>query len=326
MPRRSQLDLDVISAITSAQCGLITARQLVDAGVSRSTVHHRIRTGGPWRRLLPGLYLVTGGRPDRDQMRMAALLYGGPTSVLTGLDALVIHDVRRVVPADVDPVHVLVAHGTRRTSTGFVTIERTRRVTAPVVRNGLPIAPVERAVVDAARRMTRRSDVAALMSQAMQGRHTTVFRLDAEVRAAHRRSTALLVEVMADITAGTRSAPESALRRAWLASGLEEPLWNPTLLQRDGTALAVPDAYVVTAGVAVEVDSVEFHANLDDWRHTMERHARMSSHGVVVIATPPSRITRDPDGLLRQVAAAVRAHDGRRTPDIRILSSRTGSR
>jgi hypothetical protein len=67
MPRRAATDLALIDAITSAQLGLIAMAQLAEAGVSRSTTQRRIRTGGPWSRVLPGIYLVTGGSPDRSQ-------------------------------------------------------------------------------------------------------------------------------------------------------------------------------------------------------------------------------------------------------------------
>jgi hypothetical protein len=36
-----------------------------------------LRTGGPWRRLLPGVYIAATGTPTIIQQEMAALLYGG---------------------------------------------------------------------------------------------------------------------------------------------------------------------------------------------------------------------------------------------------------
>ena len=41
-------------------------------------LRYRIRRGGPWQRLLPGVYLAVAGTPTIDQRDMAGLLYAGP--------------------------------------------------------------------------------------------------------------------------------------------------------------------------------------------------------------------------------------------------------
>ena len=42
-----------------------------------NVMQYRVRTGGPWQALLPGVYLGVSGAPSLAQKEMAALLYAG---------------------------------------------------------------------------------------------------------------------------------------------------------------------------------------------------------------------------------------------------------
>jgi hypothetical protein len=139
----------------AAHDGVVTARALVALGVPESTVYHRCRDGGPWQRLAPGIILMTTGHPTTGQLVTAALLHGGRDTVLTGLEACRRHGVRRG-PAPQPPLHVLVPHDRQVRSAAHIQVERSRRMPAAVVRGGVPLAPVPRAVIDAARRLLSR--------------------------------------------------------------------------------------------------------------------------------------------------------------------------
>ena len=62
--------------------------------MSDAAVRHRIRPGAPWQPLLPGVYLSRTGAPTTFQREMAALLYAGPGSVMTGPAALQVHRIK----------------------------------------------------------------------------------------------------------------------------------------------------------------------------------------------------------------------------------------
>ena len=70
-------DLGLLRAASTG--GVIRARLLVDLGVPERTVYARCRDGGAWRRLLPGIILLSNGSPTREQMLTAALMHGGTT-------------------------------------------------------------------------------------------------------------------------------------------------------------------------------------------------------------------------------------------------------
>lgn len=312
--RRAQLD-----ALTLAQHGLVTAAQLRVLGIEPSSVAHRLGSGDRWRRVLPGIYLTHRGQPDRDQRRRAAILYAGRDAVLSGTTALALHGSRVADRRTADPMLVLVPHHRQRSSNGFVVVERTIRPPSPRSRDGLPLAPPSRAAIDAGRRIEVLGDVRALLSDVVQTGLVTVGQLDAELAVAQRRGTRLVRRALSELRAGTRSAPEAMLRDLWLASGLDEPLWNPRLETASGAFLAQPDAYVPSVGLAVEVDSEEFHFAAADWKLTMERHARMTARGLIVLHVPPSRLASAGARFMGEVGEVLRVNAGRPTPSVRVL-------
>src|ERR1051326_9392770 len=84
MSRRSGFDPERVRQVLRAQHQVITRRQALLSGMPPSTLDRQIVPGGPWQRLLPGVYLAVTGTPTRDQREMAALLYAGKPSLITG--------------------------------------------------------------------------------------------------------------------------------------------------------------------------------------------------------------------------------------------------
>ncbi len=75
---------------------------------------------------------------------------------------------------------------------------------------------------------------------------------------------------------------------------LPTPLFNPRLYL-NGTFLACPDAWWQEAGVAVEVDSKEWHFSTEEsWQDTMRRHSRMTAAGILVIHVTPKQVRVEP--------------------------------
>jgi very-short-patch-repair endonuclease len=70
------------------------------------------------------------------------------------------------------------------------------------------------------------------------------------------------------------------------------PLFNPSLYA-DDQVIARPDCWWADAGVAVEVDSREWHLSPQDWERTLARHASMSAHGIVVLHFTPQQIKKE---------------------------------
>lgn len=320
MPRRARTRLNALEAVARAQLGLVTFDQLLACDLPSSTLRHRTRSGGPWRRVLPTVYYVASGPLDLDQRERAALLYAGSEAVLTGVAALRGHGVE-YLPADpgIEPVHLLVPHGQRPRSVGFVLVERTVRRPDPVTTLTLPTAPLARSVVDAARRSLDRRAVRALAAEVVQRRGVGLAELTAEVDAAQIRGTALIRGAVADLRQGVQSAPEAEFRDLVLGSGLPEPLWNPTLLTPDGQFLCRPDGYYEEVGVALEINSLRHHLTPADFEVTQARHARMSAWGILVVPITPGHTRWQGDRVLNDISGTLRAAAGRPRPRVIVV-------
>jgi hypothetical protein len=125
MPRRSSPRADELRTLVGG--GVVRVDHLVELGLTRSTIAHRCRPDGPWSRLAPGVVKLDNGPVTRADRRRAALLHAGAGAVLTGLDALELHGMRRM-PAPAGPVHVLIPEERRRGGAGLALVERTERV------------------------------------------------------------------------------------------------------------------------------------------------------------------------------------------------------
>lgn len=125
MTRTSRPDPDSLDRILNDQLGVIGRRQAAAVGVTPSALRHRLRPGGPWRGLLPGVYLAATGTPTTLQQEMAALMYAGSGSLITGPAALRCHNIGKAVP---DLIDVLVPAATKRHDAGFVRLHRTTRL------------------------------------------------------------------------------------------------------------------------------------------------------------------------------------------------------
>src|SRR6478609_11566039 len=83
---------DAATALAEVQCGVVSRRQLLEAGVTRETL--RWRVGRDWRLLLPGVYALQTGLPSQHQRLVAAQLAAGEGSWLAGTTAAALHGLR----------------------------------------------------------------------------------------------------------------------------------------------------------------------------------------------------------------------------------------
>jgi hypothetical protein len=189
---------------------VITRRQALAGGLSKEMLKHRLRPGGQWQKLLPGVYLTLTGTATRDQREVAALLYAGPGSVITGAAAL---DRQGLRQADSGLVDILIPARRHCSSAGFARIRRTTRIPGRVVViGGRDYAMVARAVADAARIMESLRDVRALVASAVQSRRCPLGLLVEELREGPVQGSALLRFALAEVADGVRSAAEADLR------------------------------------------------------------------------------------------------------------------
>jgi hypothetical protein len=88
MRRATGIDFEWLERTLMRQHYVIARRQALESGMTEAVLKHRIRPGGPWQKLIPGVYLAVTGPVTTDQREMAALLHAGRRSVITGAVAV----------------------------------------------------------------------------------------------------------------------------------------------------------------------------------------------------------------------------------------------
>jgi very-short-patch-repair endonuclease len=258
--------------------------------------------------MLPGIYVAHTGVATAEQKDMAALLYAGPGSVITGLAALRALGVRTPESRRID---VLIPVSRQRASVAFIAIHRTTRMPGVAIQGKRSYALTYRALADAARSLTDLREVRALVAGAVQRHECMPEMLLDELRLGPVRGSARLRQVLAEVGDGIRSAAEAEFRDLIIRARLPRPMFNARLARPDGSFLAIADAWWGDAGVAVEIDSREWHLRPADWERTMRRHAEMISMGILVLHFSPGQIRSDPATVIAKIADALAAGQAR---------------
>ncbi|MFD3871391.1 hypothetical protein [Streptomyces sp. NPDC058623] len=309
--------------VARRQHGLATRHQLTTAGVPGGTIASRTRPGGPWQRLLPRVYLLQTGPPDPRRRALAAVLYAaeatadplsGDTAVLTGGAALALLGIR---DTPTSPADVLIRAPRRLAAAPGVRTRATSRWPRTMTVSGVPTARPVRAAADFAARTEPGAPpdrIRSVLAQVVQAGWCHPHDLHAELRASRLLHRPAVRAAAAELLAGVRSVAEGRARDTLEATDLPTPLWNARLHTSDGAFLASPDAYWPDEGVALEVDSAEYHYTRDAWQATLRRRLRLESHGILVVSATPSMLRDTPAEVLAALRTLLALAGSRPTP------------
>ena len=317
MPRLARFDQAALAETLRKQHGIITRSQARTHDMSEMAIRYRTRPEGPWQVVLPGVFLDRGGQLTATQRATAAYLYAGQPIAVTGTAALWWHGVP-VKACDV--VDVLVPLRNRKGDAGFARLQRTSVSPRATYTEGpVTYACIDRAIVDAARRMTDLADVRAVVAAGVQRQKVQVVQLTHELDRGPAIGSARIRMALAEVADGVRSTAEADLRKIIVASRLPAPLYNARLYVGN-EFLASPDAWWPDAGLAAEVDSKAWHLTPADWEHTLARHDRMTAQGILVLRFPPQRLRVARREIAREIKSALAASRG---PLPHIVTQRT---
>jgi hypothetical protein len=297
--------------------GVIKVATLKLLGMNSKTIYRRCLPGQPWQRLLPGVILLHNGHPTQDERATAALLYAGEGALLTGTEACVRHGLRRSeFPGGFD-LHVLVPHQQKIKSSEFLTVERTIRMPQPVVRNGFSLVPLPRATTDTVRRIRQSESAERILIESMQRGGCSPGALARELNIGTQRGTAVPRRALAGL-AEIKSMAEA--RAKDLVGVLERrpSHWNVPIHLPDGRYLGCPDGWWDDVALAWEIDSFEFHFTRAGYARTIQRNSRYAAAGIPVVQTLPSRLDRDPAGVLAELKDAYQAAASRPRPPVQL--------
>ena len=299
MTRSTKHDQAALAATLMRQYQVISRGQAMALGMTASALRQRLRPGGPWQRLLPGVFLAVTGTA-------AVGLWGvlAPRSTI---------------------IDVLIPAARQRRSTGFVRIHLTERMPDRVFTAGpIRLVPLPRAVADAARGMTGLADVRAVVAATVQQGKCTPELLVAELEDGPVQGSALFRVAVSDVCDGIRSSPEADLKHLLRRAKIAAPMFNPRLYAGE-EFIASPDAWWPDAGIAGEVDSRAYHLSPQDHERTLARDARMAAHGITVLHFTPRQIRTQPGMVIAAIRSALAAADSRPRLPIRTITTPTGT-
>ncbi|WP_405581587.1 hypothetical protein [Streptomyces sp. NBC_01190] len=302
--------------LEAAAGAVVTGRELKALGVPAETLAERCRPGGPWRRVLPGVYLLHPGAPSGEERVRAALLYagrppgaGGPAdqgreALVTGRAALALHRFTTVPSLpDVPAIDILVPYQRRLRDSGGVRIHRTRELPRPFDVGGLPCAPVPRAVADALAGPPQEpplepESVRRLLTEAVLGGHCDPASLLRELAAAGLPDRPEVTAALPALREAGRRAAEQRLYTMVRCYGLPDPVWNVELRLPGGPPLGTVDAYWPEHAVAVAVDDRTGAADDDAlWAPAAALRERLDALGITLAHLTPAELR---DAIERQ--------------------------
>lgn len=294
--------------------GIIRVAQLERLGIASYTAYRRCGPDGPWQWVLPGIVSIDRAPLTHRQLLEAALLHGGEDALVTGAAACRLYGLREAPTGD--QVHLLLPAARQVRSAGHALIERTRRYPTAHMWEGLPIAPLDRAVLDCVRRIRVLNPVRALLIEAVQHGGCRPNALRAELDSGSQRGTAVPRRALGEIDLGICSVAEAHTERLWRAAGLPAPMRNVDVYDNAGEFIAVPDLWWDDVALAWEIDSFAFHFKARDYARTVRRNTRYARAGVAVVQTLPTQLHDHPDAVVRDLSAAFLAAAARPRPNV----------
>lgn len=281
-------------AISRSQGGVISRAQLRTAGVSAHVLVRMVRHG-ELDRLSCGVYLV-GGTPLTTQGRLWAtvLATDGVLGYATAGQLWNVHE------ADND-VHVIVPRSRRPVPAPWAVLHRQQLPRGPVRHPGeLPVTSRSWTVLDLLATLPPKH-AAQLADRAIQ-RHWLAERdcTDRLRDQPHRPGNAQLRAIADMLGDGAAADSERVLHRLLRHAGVigwvpNHPIWA------DGELIGVVDVAIPSRGIAIEVDGMAYHLDVDRFRRDRSRQNTLVAHGWTVLRFTWADLTERPGYVMATV-------------------------
>jgi len=293
-----------LAALTDRQCGVVTTRQAVEAGLTVDQITAKLRFGR-WQRMYRGVYATFSGEPTRLARLWAAVLYAGPGAMLSYHTAA---EVARLADRPSELVHVTVPSARRVAKTPGIVIHYSARARLAMHPARLPPQTrIEETVLDLANAARTLDDACGWVIRSLQRGLTTQAGLAhyLELRPKMRWRSEL-AELLTLDAAGLHSVLELRYHR-----NVERPHGLPTGERqarfRRGGHNEYRDVLYEAYLTAVELDGELAHIGEARWRDSRRDNAA-AADGIFTLRYSWLDITKSPC----QVAAEVVRVLGRR--------------
>jgi hypothetical protein len=293
-----------VAVLAAEQAGLLSRRQLRQAGVSADVVRNHV-AAGRWMCLGRRVVALQTGPLTLDQARWLAVLDGGAGCVLAGLSALHNFGLKGF---PIDRIYTAVPHGSRCAETATHVRRSSRRLTPDAVHPAKlpPTMRIEPAILDALDGAATPLTGCALLAAVVQQRLLPAHRLRATLEPALRlRNRALYLSVAGDIEGGAHSLLEIDFGQIARQAGVPPPIAQSRRVDAHGRVRYLDADF---GGYACEVDGAVHLRPLAWWDDMFRQNA-------LVIGGKP---------ILRFPAVAIRLRKPQIYQQLRLAHSRWG--
>lgn len=294
----------IVQDIARGQCSLVTRSQALGAGMSDGQIQRRL-SGGYWRTVQPGVYLIGLHQPTWEQRLRGAVLFAGPRAAASHRSAHMVWALDGVLGA---PIEIVVPHGQEANLRG-VLVHRSRKLDDcdVTVYSGMPVTNVERTLVDMGRFVGPMTTEKALES-ALRRRLTTPPRIWTylEDRAGRIPGNRVLRGVMLarGVQKAAGSGGEVELLRCLRIAGVPDPERQYVIDLGHGRKATVDFAWPGFR-LALEYDSYDIHGGRQAHDADLERQNAIHAAGWELLSYSGGRVHRDGGGVAREVMAAL---------------------
>jgi very-short-patch-repair endonuclease len=297
-------------ALARGQGGTVSRQQLLADGLSPAAVG-RLCERGLLDRIAHGVYLV-GGAPltYRAQLWIAVLATNGVLGFATAAELWGVVTERSAF------VQVIIPHTRRVTPPPRTSVHRVMVPSASLChRDGLPVTARSWTVLDQLGSVPA-AEAGRLADRALQRGWLTARDLDRRLRDfPGRPGNSQLRRLAAATRDGAAAESERRLHRLLRRAGISG--WQPNYaVWVDGDLVAVVDVAFPSARIAVEVDGMAYHVDVDRFRRDRSRQNDLVALGWTVLRFTWADLTERPGyviAMIRRIAARVR-EDFARSP------------
>jgi len=280
-----------IARHAAAQKELVTGAALTDAGLTRSGLQHRLRTGR-LSRVHHRVYTTAHAPLTFEQRALAAVLACPGTRALGDGWAA---GLWRMLSEPPDPPEVR-REGEHRAGPGGVRVRRTARLEWTTHR-GVPVTTPARTLLDLATTgPLGRLELA--LNEGFALRLVTRAQVEA-VAATGARGAVALRTLLEDARGYTRQKAERLLRTLVLRAQLPRPTFNATVLGYE------VDAHWPGTRLVVEVDGWATHGTRRAFEYDRVKDARLIAAGSTVMRVTWRQLTTEPEAVAARLGAAL---------------------
>jgi Transcriptional regulator, AbiEi antitoxin len=280
------------------QSGVLSAAQLVGAGLSREMLSSRVKHGR-WQRLNRGVYATFSGEPGRVAVLWAAVLSGGPGAMLSYNTAAELH---RLSDAPSTLIHLTVPVQRRVARTPGIVIHLSSRAGETVHPAQLPPRTrIEETILDLAGTALAIDDACDWVTRGLGRRLTTQAKLkDALDHRGRMRWRWELTELLGADRAGLHSILELRYNR-----DVERPHRLPTGTRqarvKRGTRSEYRDCFYEAYLTVVELDGGVAHPGDARWRD-IRRDNAAAADGIITLRYGWLDVTSRPCRVAAEIA------------------------